>query len=72
MKITVQVKLNSKKEMIEKLADDSYLIRIRVPPVDGKANERIIELLSKQFNCPKSAIQLISGHKGKKKIFSVE
>lgn len=72
MKITVQVKLNSKKESIEKLADDSYLIRIRVPPVDGKANERIIELLAENLNCPKSAIRLISGHKGKKKIFNME
>ncbi len=72
MKISVQVKLNSKKEMIEKLPDGSYLIRIRVPPVEGKANERIIEILSEHLNRPKTSFQLISGHKGKKKIFNVE
>ena len=71
MKITVAVKPNSKKEIVEELPDGSYLVRVNVPPVDGKANERVIELLSKHFRQPKSLITLTSGPKSKKKIFSI-
>ncbi|AZZ38253.1 hypothetical protein CIK05_01375 [Bdellovibrio sp. qaytius] len=71
MKITVAVKPNSKKELVEQLADGSYMVRVNVPPVDGKANERVIELLSEYFRQPKSLIALVSGPKSKKKIFSI-
>lgn len=71
MKITVAVKPNSKKESVELVSDGSYTVRVNVPPVDGKANERVIELLSKHFKQPKSLITLISGPKSKKKIFSI-
>ena len=72
MKISVQVKPNSKKEIVEKLEDGSYLVRVNAPPVDGKANEKVIELLAKFFKIRKSAIELISGHRGKKKIFQID
>jgi len=71
MKISVSVKPNSKVESVEEKTDGSYLVRVRVPPVDGKANERVIELLSKHFDIPKSAVQLVHGAKGKIKIFAI-
>jgi uncharacterized protein (TIGR00251 family) len=71
MKITVTVKPNSKKESVEEQPDGSYLVRVNVPPVDGKANERVIELLAGHFRRPKSLITLVSGPKSKKKIFSI-
>ncbi|PIU00972.1 MAG: hypothetical protein COT74_00225 [Bdellovibrionales bacterium CG10_big_fil_rev_8_21_14_0_10_45_34] len=72
MKISVSVKTNSKVESVEKQNDGSYIVRVHVPPVDGKANERIRELLSKHFGLPKSSVELVSGVRGKKKIFSLE
>ena len=71
MKISVQVKTNSRIESIEALDDGSYLIRVRTPPVDGKANERIRELLAEKFQVPKRSVELISGHKGKKKVYEI-
>jgi uncharacterized protein (TIGR00251 family) len=72
MKITVQVKPNSKKEAIEKLEDGSYLVRVGVPPVEGRANARVIELLAEFLGVPKSRITLVAGQKGKRKTFVVE
>lgn len=72
MKITVAVKTNSKVESVEQQGDGTYLIRVRVPPIEGKANERIRELLSEHFKIPKSRIELVSGPKSKKKIFEIE
>jgi hypothetical protein len=71
MKITVAVKPNSKKESVEILPDGSYLVRVNTPPVDGKANERVIKLLSKALKKPKSTIELVSGHRSKRKIFEI-
>ena len=71
MKINVQVKNKSKTEGIEKLTEDSYIVRINVPPIEGRANKRIIELLAKYFDCPKSQIALTRGAKSKNKVFTL-
>lgn len=72
MKISVLVKLKSKKESVEKISDNEYIVRVHVPPVDNKANERVCELLAKHFKVPKSSCKLVSGLKSKKKTFDVE
>lgn len=70
MKVSVQVKPNSKKEAVEK-TDTGYLIRVNAPPTEGQANERVIELLAKHLSLPKSQVEIKSGHKGKNKILVV-
>jgi uncharacterized protein (TIGR00251 family) len=72
MKITVQVKPNAKKEAVERLEDGSYLVRVNAPPIEGRANTRVIELLAGFLNVPKSRITLVAGQKGKRKTFVVE
>lgn len=71
MKISVQVKTNSKIESIEEVETNSFVIRTRTPPIEGKANERLVEVLAEHFNVPKSSVVLISGHKSKKKLFEI-
>jgi len=36
-------------------------VRVSAPPEDGKANQALIELLAKKFNCAKSAVRIVSG-----------
>ena len=71
MKITVNVKPNAKKESVTLMEDGSYVVRVNAPPNEGKANKRVIELLSESLKKPKSSFLLLSGHKGKKKIIEV-
>jgi uncharacterized protein YggU (UPF0235/DUF167 family) len=72
MKITVVAKPNSKKESVEITEDGRYTIRVGAQPEDGKANQRIIELLADFLKVPKSKINLVYGHKGKIKIFNID
>lgn len=72
MRISVSIKINSKTESVERQEDGTFLVRIRVPPVDGKANKRIIELLSEYFKISKTSVEIISGFKGKKKIVQLK
>lgn len=71
MKITVSVKPNSRIEKVEQTPDGHYLVKVNAPPTEGKANERVVELLSEHFGVPKSRIELTSGAKFKKKVFKI-
>jgi uncharacterized protein len=72
MKIIVSIKTNSKVEGVEKISEQEYIVRVNALPVEGKANKRIIELLSEYFDLPKSKVSLVSGQKSKKKVFELK
>ncbi|KHD88949.1 MAG: hypothetical protein OM95_05635 [Bdellovibrio sp. ArHS] len=42
-------------------------IKITAPPVDGKANETLIEFLSDYFDIPKRRVLLVKGDTGRHK-----
>ena len=72
MKYKITVKPNSRKNEIKRCDDGTLIIRVSVPPIEGKANEKVIEVLSEYFDKPKRCISIISGFKGKNKIIEVE
>ena len=72
MKITVKVKPNSRENLVKKLDNGTYEVKVTVAPEKGKANEKVIELLSKELKIAKSRISLIKGETSKIKLFAVE
>jgi uncharacterized protein (TIGR00251 family) len=42
-------------------------LRVAAPPVDGAANEAVIEFLAKTLGIPKSRIELVRGQSAKQK-----
>lgn len=72
MKLTVEVKTNAKKEGVEKTEDNIFIVRVNVPPVEGKANKRVIALLAKYLKKPKSAFEITGGLKSKRKTIKLE
>lgn len=71
MKINVIVHPNAKTEKVEKDLLETLHIYVNKPPLEGKANNAAIELLSKYFNVKKNCVLLISGHKSKNKVFEI-
>ncbi len=71
MKISVTVKPNSKKEGVVVSEVGVYTVRVSAPPVDGKANARVIELVARHFGVPKSRVSIARGTLGKKKIIEI-
>lgn len=58
----------SKNEITGLNADNSRIcIKIKAPPVDGKANEELIKYLSKLFKVPKNSILINKGEASKQK-----
>lgn len=44
-------------------------IAVQAQPLEGRANEALIEYLAKLFDLPKSAVELISGESSRSKVF---
>lgn len=61
----------SAKDEIIGFHDGRLKIRISAPPVDGKANKRLIEFASKVFGVPKSNVDIIKGTSSKIKTLKV-
>lgn len=69
--LNVKVKPNSKKN--EVVRDDNILIvTVTDAPVDGKANEKVLELLAKFFDMPKSKFKILHGKKSRNKIIELK
>lgn len=72
IKISVKVVPNSSRCEICGVLDEALKIKLDVPPVDGKANVKLIKFLSKQLGVPKTSIEIISGETGKNKIIFIK
>ncbi len=71
MKFTVHVKANARKNEVALQEDGTLLVRVMAPPVEGKANKKVIEQLAAFFQKPKSSISIVSGKTGKFKIVEI-
>lgn len=52
--------------------DGAVKIRIAAPPVDGEANAALVAFLAKQFGVAKRAVQIESGHTGRRKSVRIQ
>jgi len=60
----------SKTELIK--TEAGYKARIQCPPVDGKANDALIVLLSKELGVAKNSIEIIKGKTSRNKTVLVK
>jgi uncharacterized protein len=71
MKLTVKVKPNARKNEVKRADDGTLTICVTVPPIEGRANEKLIELLSEFLEKPRRCISIVAGFKGKTKIVEI-
>jgi len=60
-----------KDEIVEILSDQTIKIRLTAPPVEGKANEALIEFLAMVLDVPRSRIEIVAGSTGRDKLVSI-
>ena len=72
IKFGIKVVPNSSKCEISGMIEDSLKIKLDVPPIEGKANEKLLKFLSKLLEVPKTSISIISGEAGKNKILFIK
>lgn len=71
MKISVTITPNSRKEEVVRISEHEFRVRVAAPAKEGKANERLCELLAEHFGVPKSLVFVKSGHASRQKIIEI-
>ncbi|MBW4521077.1 MAG: DUF167 domain-containing protein [Scytolyngbya sp. HA4215-MV1] len=67
----VKVKPNAKSHQLEEQPDGSFIAYVKVPPIDGKANQALIELMAARFGVPKSHIRIKLGQTSRNKVVEI-
>lgn len=65
--LSVKVIPRSSRNQIEVDSEVDFRIKVTSPPVDGAANQAIIELISSYFHLARSRVEVIGGQKSKHK-----
>jgi len=71
MKVQVKVKTKAKKELVEKISDKNFLVAVKEPAQEGKANAAVEKAIAKCFKLPQVDVRIISGFKSKQKILEI-
>jgi len=73
LKIQVKVKPRSKTEDVTREMDvDVYVVRVKEPPVEGRANRAVLKLLAKHLGVPESRLSIVSGLTSKNKVIEMK
>lgn len=71
MLVKVKVFPNSSQEEIIKKDEQSFEIKVKAPPRQGKANRSVVKKLASFLHIPPSKIRLKRGGKRRNKIFEI-
>lgn len=59
------------KNQIAGVEGDAVKIRLNAPPVEGKANDALIEFLADMLDLSRSQIEIMTGHTSRHKVVRV-
>lgn len=71
MLIRVKVFPDSKKDEIIKKREDSYEVRVKEKAEQGKASEKVLQILSGFFGVEKNKFRILRGGKERSKVFEI-
>ena len=72
VEIDVRVMPRAAKSSIAGERDGRVLVRLSAPPVEGAANQALIELFSEILGRPRRAIRIVAGEKSRSKRIAVD
>jgi len=70
MKIQVIVIPNARESYVKR-EKGIYVVAVDAPPIKGKANKRLIEILADYFKISKSRIRIIRGENQRRKLIEI-
>ena len=65
--IQVKVKPSARVSTFEQAPDGTWLAQLKSAPIEGKANEELIALVARHFECRKACVSIKSGASGRLK-----
>lgn len=70
--LRVRAKTRCRDEGLAEVAGDALGVRVNAPPLEGKANKRLVLVLAEAFGVPKSRVRLLRGGRSRCKWFRIE
>lgn len=70
--LQVRVKPNNRESSLEAQPDGTWLAKLKSPPVDGKANAELVELVAEAFGVRKAQVEIRSGAGGRMKLLRID
>lgn len=71
MKISVTVKPNAKEEKVVPQDDGGFVVAVKAPSREGKANARLPKVLAAYFGVAPSCVRIVSGASSRRKIVEI-
>jgi uncharacterized protein (TIGR00251 family) len=68
---SIKVQPRARKTAITGTVGDALKISLTAPPVDGKANQAVIEFFSDIFKIPRSSVSIASGETSRLKVIRI-
>jgi uncharacterized protein len=72
VRFAVRVQPRASRSEIVGVHGDAMKIRLSAPPVDGAANEALIELIAEVLGVGRRAVRIVSGESSRSKVVEVE
>lgn len=69
--LQIKVKPNARASQFILAEDGTWLAQLKAAPVDGKANQELLTLLARHFNCRRTDIAIRSGASGRLKLVRI-
>lgn len=70
--LAIRVTPKARRNAIVGVLDDGTIkIHLTAPPVEGQANQALLEFLSEVLDVPKSRLEIVAGHSGRDKLVSI-
>lgn len=72
MKLQIITKAKSRQNKVVQLTESVYEVSVTAPPVGGRANLAVIDVLARHFKVHKNQIEIISGFTATNKTISID
>ena len=69
--LDVAVQPNARRTGVDGLHDGALRVRLAAPPLDGRANQRLLDWLADELRCPKRALTLRHGAAARRKVVAL-
>ncbi|MBE0430872.1 MAG: DUF167 domain-containing protein [Dehalococcoidia bacterium] len=70
MKVRIRVRPNSRTEEVTR-EGDGFMVNVKEPPHEGRANRAVIKLLAGHFGVPQSRVTILSGLRSRDKVVEI-
>ena len=72
VRLDVEVKLRAQKSCVLGVKGERLSVALAAAPVDGAANQELIETLAEHFGVPRRQVRILAGAKSRRKVVELD